>query len=149
MADKQAQQIISLRDREHSKQSNFRNLWQDTADLTYPREDQIIDKKVPGERKTQKIYDVTAVMESQNMAAGLAHNLVPPGQKFFALKPANRDLQDVDEIKSYLNKATEVVHDELFASNFMLQLTETLRSLVEFGTGNLYSEIKAFHNFKD
>jgi len=149
MADKRAQQIISLRDREHSKQSNFRNLWQDTADLTYPRENQIVDKKEPGERKTQKIYDVTAVMESQNMAAGLAHNLVPPGQKFFSLKPSNRDLQDVDDVKRYLNKATEVVHDELFASNFMLQLTETLRSLVVFGTGNLYSEYQGFLNFKD
>ena len=149
MADQKAKDIISLEGKLRGQQSNFRNLWQDTADLTYPRENQIVDQNMPGQRKTDRIYDTTAIMESQNMASGLSQNLIPPGQKFFALKPSNKDLQEIEDVKRYLNKATEVVHDELFASNFMLQLTETLRSLVVFGTGNLYEEYKATLSFKD
>lgn len=149
MSSKIAQGIIKLEERERGKQANFRTLWQDTADLEYPRENQIVDQSSPGENKTNWIFDPTAIMESQNMASGLAQNLVPPGQKFFALKASNRDLQDVEVVKRYLSKATETTHDELFGSNFMLQLTETLRSLVVFGTGNLFSEYKRKLNFKD
>ena len=149
MASKRAQEIISLEQRERGRQSNFRTLWQDTADLMYPRENQIVDKTVPGEIKTDRIYDPTAIMESANMASGLAQNLVPPGQRFFALKSSDRRLREMDAVKRYLSIVTELVHDALFASNFMLQLIETLRSLVVFGTGNLYSEFTTKLNFRD
>lgn len=149
MADKRAESIIKLEERERGNQANFRTLWQDTADLMYPRENQIVGRNGPGEQKTEGIFDPTAIMESQNMASGLAHNLVPPGNKFFALKASNRELREVESVKRYLGTVTEMVHDELFSSNFMLQLTETLRSLVVFGTGNLYSEFKTKLNFKD
>ena len=147
--EKIAQEIIALEQRERGRQSNFRTLWQDTADLMYPRENQIVDTTVPGQVKTDRIFDLTAVMESANMASGLAQNLVPPGQRFFALKSSDRKLREVDNVKRYLSTVTELVHDNLFASNFMLQLIETLRSLVVFGTGNLYSEFKTKLNFKD
>jgi hypothetical protein len=147
-----AQEIISLEERERGKQANFRSLWQDTADYNYPRENQIVDKNTPGQDKMNHVYSTTAITESQNMASGLSQNLVPPGQRFFALKAADRDLQEIDAVKSYLSKATETTHDLLFASNFMLQLVETLRSLVVFGTGCLYSEFNTELiglNFKD
>lgn len=140
MANDKAQEIITLEERERGKQANFRALWQDTADLMFPRENQIDTIVEEGEEKTNWIFDITAIMESQNMASGLAQNMVPPGQKFFALKAADRDIQDVEDVKRYLSKVTEVMHDELFSSNFMLQLTETLRSLVVFGTGNIFSK---------
>lgn len=149
MASKIAQDIIALEQRERGRQANFRTLWQDTADLMYPRENQIVDKNSPGQVKTDRIYDPTAIMESQNMASGLAQNLVPPGQRFFSLRSADRRLRDVDAVKRYLSIVTEISHDAMFASNFMLQLIETLRSLVVFGTGNLYSEFTTKLNFKD
>lgn len=152
MADKRAQDIIALEERERGKQANFRSLWQDTADLNYPRENQIVDKNTPGQDKMNRVYDTTAITESQNMASGLSQNLVPPGQRFFALKASDREIQDIDSVKSYFSKVTETAHDLLFASNFMLQLVETLRSLVVFGTGNLFSEFDSKIvglNFKD
>jgi len=152
MADTKAQEIISLEERERGKQANFRSLWQDTADFNYPRENQIVDQNEPGQSKMNRVYDTTAITESQNTASGLSQNLVPPGQRFFALKASNRDIREKDSVKSYLSKATEISHDHLFASNFMLQLVETLRSMIVFGTGNLYSEFESRTvglNFKD
>ena len=149
MASERALEIIALEQRERGRQSNFRTLWQDTADLMYPRENQIVDKNTPGQVKTDRIYDPTAIMESANMASGLAQNLVPPGQRFFSLKSSDRRIRELDNVKRYLSIVTELVHDSLFSSNFMLQLIETLRSLVVFGTGNLYSEFTTKLNFKD
>jgi hypothetical protein len=102
-----------------------------------------------GREKMRRVFEPTALMASQDMASGLSINLVPPGQKFFSLKASDRELREVEEVKQYLGKATEIAHDQLFDSNFLLQLNETLRSLVVFGTGNIYSEFKTSLNFKD
>ena len=149
--NKRAQLVIESYDREYGspEASNFRSLWQDTADLQYPTQNQIVDKNTPGQQKTARIYDFTAIFESQNTASGLAQNLMPPGQKFFAIKASNRDKQDIDIVKRYLNKATEIAHDELFASTFPLDLVETLRSLITFGTCNLHSNYTTELIFKN
>ena len=151
MADKRAQQIIEAYDREHggTESANFRSLWQETADLQYPTHNQIVDKTTPGQKKTTRIYDFTAIFEGQNTASGLAQNLMPPGQKFFTIKASNREKQELDAVKSYLNKATEIAHDQLFASTFPLDLVETLRSLITFGTCNLHSNYTTELMFKN
>lgn len=147
MAD--AKEIILLWQREESKAANYRTMCQNTANLVFPRENQIITSQTPGVEKMNKVFDSTAIMASQDMASGLSINLVPPGQKFFSLKAVDRELREVEEVKVYLSKATEIAHDQLFDSNFLLQLNETLRSLISFGTGNIYSEYKTRLNFKD
>jgi hypothetical protein len=147
-----AKEIIKLRDREYAAQSNFRDLWQDTADLMFPRENQINDKTTPGEDKTRKRYDSTAVFDSFDMASGLSGSMIPSGQKFFGFTVENEEISSIDEAQRWLSQVTRITHTELFKSNFMLQLNETLRSLIVFGTGNLFSEWDAQIgklNFKD
>ncbi len=152
MEDVRAKEIINLRDRELAKQSNFRNLWQETADLMFPRENQITNIQTSGTDKSRSIFNTVAVFDSQDMASGLSAAFIPSGQLFFGLKAKNRELNENDKVRRYLSIATEITHDELFESNFMLQFNETLRSLVVLGQGNLYSEFdtKVMKlNFKD
>lgn len=149
MADDRAKEIIAEQEREETKASNFRNLYQDVADHMLPRENQIIGVRTPGEDKSQQIFDPTAMLDLQDMASGLSAAFFPPGELTFALTLKDRELANRDNIKRYLGRATQIAHDELFASNFMLQLNETLSSLIGFGTGNLFSEWKLGLNFKD
>lgn len=152
MEDQRAKEIINLRDRELAKQATFRSLWQETADLMFPRENQITNIQTAGTDKSRTIFNTVAVFDSQDMASGLSAAFIPSGQLFFGLKAKDRELNEVDRVQRYLSIATEITHDELFESNFMLQFNETLRSLVVFGTGNLYSEWdkrKLGLNFKD
>ena len=149
MADDKAKQIIKEQEREEQKASNFRNLYQEVADHMLPRENQIIGVRTPGEDKSQQIFDPTAMLDLQDMASGLSALVFPPGELAFGLTVRNREIANMDEVKRYLALATQIAHDELFASNFMLQLNETLSSLIGFGTGNLYSEWNLGLNFKD
>lgn len=135
-----ARDIIALRNIERDKQANFRNLWQETADLMFPREDQITSARTPGEDKSTKVYDTTAIQDSQDMASGLSAALIPTGQKFFGLKIKSSNREFSPLAMRWLMQATEVTHEEMFQSNFMLQFNETLRAMVVFGTGCLYSE---------
>jgi hypothetical protein len=136
----EAEDIIALRDRERSKIANYWSLCQDCADLMFPRDNQITTTSAPGTLQTEGIHDVTAIKESENMSSGLSAQLVPPGQEFFAIRASNRELNDIQEVRDYLDTITEKTHEELFVSNFLMELNETLRSLIVFGTGNLYSE---------
>ncbi len=149
MADDKAKQIIKEQEREEQKASNFRNLYQEVADHMLPRENQIIGVRTPGEDKSQQIFDPTAMLDLQDMASGLSAAFFPPGELAFGLTVKDRELANRDHIKRYLALAAQIAHDEIFASNFMLQLNETLSSLIGFGTGNLYSEWNLGLNYKD
>ena len=152
MANRTAKEYIKLHDKEYTKTANFRNLWQQTADLVFPRENQITMLQTAGVDKSVTIYDPTAIMDSQDMASGLSNIFIPYGQQFFGLVAKNKELNEIDRVRRYLSRATSITHNEMFESNFMLQLNETLRSLVVFGPGNLYSEWDRKRlglNFKD
>jgi hypothetical protein len=151
MADERAIQVIKEQEREEQNASNFRNLYQEVADHMLPRENQIIGVRTPGEDKSKQILDPTAMLDLQDMVSGLSAAFFPPGELAFGLTVKDRQLANVDIVKRYLALASQITHDELFASNFMLQLNETLSSLIGFGTGNLFSEWVAGTglNYKD
>lgn len=139
MSDR-AKEIIDQRNRELARDANFRGTWQETADLVFPRDSDITTKRAPGTRRNERVYDTTAEQDSEEMANGLSSILIPSGQPFFRLKARDVVLEESEVVSTYLGRASEILHDSMFASNFMLQLNETLRSLVVFGTGNLFSE---------
>ena len=149
MADERAIEVIKEQEREEQNASNFRNLYQEVADHMLPRENQIIGVRTPGEDKSKQILDPTAMLDLQDMVSGLSAAFFPPGELAFGLTVKNRGIANIDAVKRYLALATQITHDELFASNFMLQLNETLSSLIGFGTACLYSEWNLGLNFKD
>jgi len=149
MSDERAVEIIKEQEREERDASSFRNLYQEVADQMLPRENQIIGPRTPGEDKSLQIYDPTAMLDLQDMVSGLSAAFFPPGELAFGLTVTDRATANIDEVKRYLALAAQITHDELFGSNFMLQLNETLSSLVGFGTGNLYSEWDNGLNYKD
>lgn len=140
MADDRAKEVIKEQEREEQNASNFRNLYQEVADQMLPRENQIIGVRTPGEDKSKQVFDPTAMLDLQDMVSGLSAAFFPPGELSFGVTVKDREIANRDNIKRYLALAAQITHDELFASNFMLQLNETLSSLIGFGTGNLYSE---------
>lgn len=137
--DIKAKEIITLRDRELSKQLNFRNLWQDTADLQYTLENKIVNTRTPGEPLTTHLIDTTAKTEKDNMTSGLISQLIPAGQEFFGLRASDRKVNALQNIERYFSMITEAAHEAMFGSNFMLQLDNTIKSEIVFGTGNIFS----------
>ena len=140
MSDDRAIKIIQLSDTLEGNSGTTRNRQQEVADHMLPRENQITSKQTPGQDKTQEIFDPTPMLDLEDMVSGISATFFPPGQLAFAVKAKDRKVDNLDHIKKYLSYLTQTTHDEIFASNFMLQLNETLSSIVAFGTGNLFSE---------
>ncbi|GAF73596.1 unnamed protein product, partial [marine sediment metagenome] len=108
------------------------------ADLMFPRESQITTVQTPGEE--YNLVDPTGVMASIEMASGLFINWFPPGQRFYNIVMSDKGLNEIESVKRTLGQITEISHEKRATSNFTLQANETLRSLVVFGTANMFSE---------
>ena len=132
------EQIINIRNIERSAQANIRNLWQDTSNFVYPYV-QITSQFEPGTRRTRNIFDLTPMLDAEDMVANLKHILFPAGQVFFAIKVGN-NTKLPDEIQRYISMLTEVTHEHIFNSNFITELDEVLRSLIHFGPASVFSE---------
>ncbi len=151
MSEDRAKNIINLYAIAESDAVNFKNLYQDVADLIFPRENQITTVTTPGERRNVRIIDDTGVVAKDEMANGLSINLFPPGQKFYNIRMSDRELNEIPEVKRMLGIITEISHEKRNASNFRLEADETLKSISAFGTGNLFSSYKpgVGLNYKD
>ena len=132
------EEIINFRNIELAAQSNIRNLWQDTSNFVYPYI-QITSKFEDGTRRTREIFDLTPMLDAEDMVANLKHILFPAGQVFFAIKVGNNTALP-DNIQRYISILTEVTHDAIFNSNFITELDEVLRSLIHFGPASIFSE---------
>lgn len=143
------EELIAWYNHEESKSANFRTLYQNVADLMFPRESTITTMRSPGEEF--RISDPTGEMASIEMASGLFINWFPPGQRFYNVVMSDRRLNEIEDVKRALGQITEISHEKRANSNFVLQANETLRSLVTFGTGNMFSEWVAGTglNYKD
>jgi len=139
MEDERAQKIIQMAAEEETKAANFKSLYQEVADLMYPCENQITGQTTPGSDKSRDIRDPTGIFALDDMVAGLIGTWIPAGQSFFGVKAKDRR-RNTDRAMRYMALTTEIAHEEMFESNFMLQLHDTVKALAGFGTGNMYSE---------
>ncbi len=136
-----AQSVIQEWQREEAESGNTMSLYQQVADHFIQRESSITSQKTSGEDKSLPIIDPAGRIAFQKMCAGLSTIIFPPGKYFCQLAPESNDDFNGESI-AYLNKATEILHTELFkpACNFILEINETLTSWTGFGTGCIYSE---------
>ena len=134
---------MAVFDRERSQDSNFMNMYQEVAEVMFPRESRITVDRESGAILGRHILDTTGLTASVDMAAGLSINLFPPGDKFYNVLMSDDTLNEIPAVKRKLGQITEISHEKRANSNFMLQANETIRSLGTFGTGNMFSEWKA------
>lgn len=136
-----AKEIVALRDREKANQSNFRNLWQSTADLIFPQTIGIQRTITPGTELMNSLFDTTGVEEAENTSSNIVSSLFPPGQKFFSVT-VPQYLRDDEDVQEYLPYLIEQVHEQIFNSNYIAQVSNTIHYWFVFGTGSLYSDWK-------
>jgi len=123
-----------------TQRSNIENRWQEVADFFLPRKADIINKRTPGERKDQRIFDSTAQHAVELLAANLHGTLTSPSVPWFSMRYRNRDFQKVDALNEWLETCTDIMYQELERSNFQQEIHELYYDLVVFGTAALAIE---------
>ena len=135
-----AEEIIQLHAKEESKAQNFRSLCQTVANLMYPSSNDITTLRTPGEDLYIDIRDPTGMTALDKATAGYIANWIPKDRLFFGIRILDRSLAELDAAKRWCTLATQIAHDELFSSNYMQQLQQSVKSLLCFGPCCSFSE---------
>ena len=86
------------------------------------------------------VYDSTAVMAAQSLAAHLHTALTSPAIRWFNLRFRGTELNDSKEAKEWLENCAEIMYQSLQDSNFTVEAGETYQDLVDFGTSVIVEE---------
>lgn len=121
-----------------SDRSNWDGQWQNCADYAMPQNNQITSKKAKGQTSTLDLFDTTAEESNIQLAAGLYSYMFPTEGRAFALEVEDPELAEKEDIKTWLDKVTRIIHKHLVSSNFRQMFFEFLKSLGCFGTACLY-----------
>ena len=111
--------------------------FQDCADYAMPQNSQITSEKEIG-YTPEDLYDTTAEESNIQLASGLYSYMFPTDDRAFVLEIDDVELQEIDEVKQWLEEATRTIHKYLISSNFRQAFFEFLKSLGCFGTACFY-----------
>lgn len=114
--------------------------WQELADYILPRKNSIAVQRVPGYKRTQRLFDSTAPHDMEQLSSAIHGTLTPSFTKWFALVLVDTELQTNYEVRSWLDAVNERIRTELNKSNFNAEGHELYIDMATFGTGCLYEE---------
>lgn len=79
--------------------------WEELAEYILPRRADFVSKRVPGEKRTQKLFDSTPIHANELFAAGLQGMMTNPTTKWFRLRVVDDDVNDRESVKEWLEDA--------------------------------------------
>jgi len=122
------------------QRKNWESHWQQLADYMLPRRADITKKRSEGDKRTELIFDGTALHAVELLAASLHGYMTSPSVPWFSLGYRQRQLQDSDASMEWLEDAQKQMYMAFNRSNFQQEIHELYYDLVVFGTACLYIE---------
>lgn len=133
--------IIDRFERAKTRRSNWESHWQECYDYALPQRGTFTHTPIPGEHKTHKIYDGTALDAVDQLAASLLGNLTPPWTQWFGFKPGpDLSAAEAEALAPVLEDAARKIQAQLDRSNFSVEMHQCYLDLVVGGTASLYVE---------
>lgn len=119
----------------------WESLWEECYDYALPQRGGFIHEPAQGSRRSERIYDGTALDAVDQLAASLLGNLTPIWSQWFGLKPGP-DLTgaEAQNIAPILEKAARTIQDHFDRSNFAVEIHQCYLDLVVGGTASLAFE---------
>lgn len=136
----EAEAIVKRFDSQWSKDANWRSLWQEAADYVLPRVSNIIAYQTPGQKLTSKLYDAAGIKAHSDLSSSLASSMSNMAIRWFNFKLRQRDLNELYEVKQWLEICEDVVYTALAQSNFSAEINEFWELLVAFGSASIFVE---------
>ena len=140
---KQIVDLLRRYDTLKSQRSVWEMHWQELGDYMVPRKADITKDRSPGDKRTDLIFDGTAIHAAELLAASLHGMLTSASTPWFSLRFADPVLDSDDMAKEWLETAQNDMYDAFAKSNFQEQIHELYTDLVTFGTAVMFIESDA------
>lgn len=141
MVDSRALEILQYQSQLETDRAIWDSHWHEIAERVLPRQDDFLNaRRMEGEKRTEKIFDSTAVLAADRAASAIDSLITPADQQYQGLAPEDDRLTDDHETKLYLEDLTKLLFRMRYRpqANFQSQNHENLVSLVVFGTLGMF-----------
>lgn len=142
MADDRATELIRRAGEMKSERSQWERLWQETAQLVRPLRAEFLSDRPNDRKRTEALYDGTAIVAAENMASGLWGMAVNGASDWFTLRHPDPAMMQDRDVALWYDEATRRLQ-AVFAGKggrFYAKSHELLMDMVSFGTGIFYCE---------
>lgn len=138
MADQLAQILIKQYDSLVTQRQTWESHWQEVADYVVPRKADVTKNRSPGDKRSELVFDGTAILAAELLAASLHGMLTNGSTSWFGLRFSDDELNGDDEAKEWLQSVEDVMYQAFNRSNFQEQIAELYLDLVTFGTAVMF-----------
>ncbi len=114
--------------------------WEEIAERVLPRSAEFTGERTPGDKRTQKLYDATAVLALERFSSAVEGLLTPRGARWHTLRATNPAVNDDDDVRMWFDVVEEILFQLRYTptANFASQMHEGYMSLGAFGTAGLF-----------
>ncbi|MDF1748394.1 MAG: portal protein [Alphaproteobacteria bacterium] len=136
-----ADSVLGRYERSKSRRSAWESHWRECYDYAMPQRDGTLSEAVPGQKKTDKLFDGTAPDAVDQLAASLMAELTPPWTRWFDLVPGSDvSSQEAMRLAGPLEEASATLQRHFDRSNFAVEIHQCYLDLVTVGTASLLFE---------
>jgi hypothetical protein len=112
--------------------------WQDLIELMLPGAPDITHFRTPGSRRTDRLFDTTAILASQTLAANLMGAVTNQAITWATLTFRDAQLKDNQAVSTWLSQIDHIMMAAYNASNFYQAAHTFYLNLAVFGTACMY-----------
>ena len=123
-----------------SSRQTWEDHWQDILDYVMPRKADVTFVRSKGEKRTEVLFDSTAITANNLLAASLQGTLTSPSLPWFHLKLRDEELNKNRDVQLWLEDSARRMYDVFNESNFNTEVHELYLDLCSVGTGSMFVE---------
>jgi len=114
--------------------------WQEILDYVMPRKADVVTLRTRGEKRTEVLFDSTAITANNLLAASLQGTLTSPSLPWFSIKLRDEELNEDRNVQLWLEDTARRMYDTFNETNFNTEVHEMYLDLCSIGTAALFVE---------
>jgi len=127
-------EILKRLDQLESGKSQWNSHWQEILDYVMPRKAEVSNNYSKGAKRTEKLYDSSAIHANTLLAASLQGTLTSASLPWFHLRARDTQLGDSRETQVWLEDCRNRMYKAFSSSNFNTEVHEFYLDICSIGT---------------
>ena len=127
-------------DKLEADRGTWESHWQEILDYVMPRKAEITFLRSRGEKRTEVLFDSTAITANNLLAASLQGTLTSPSLPWFSLKLRDDDANKIRDVQIWLEDTARRMYAVFNESNFNTEVHEMYLDLCSVGTSAIFVE---------
>jgi hypothetical protein len=123
-----------------SERGTWEDHWQEILDYVMPRKAEITFIRAKGEKRSEILFDSTAITANNLLAASLQGTLTSPSLQWFSIKLRDNTLNEDREVQLWLEDAAKKMYEVFNETNFNTEVHELYLDMTSIGTGCIFIE---------